>query len=214
MSDVEQLESRRAPAPPDPPGTARPAWRMTAVLVAVAVGVTLLVTLVAGPGRGHRQAARRDLASVTNQEMEQVIADNPTVVGMRLALVRRYLDAGDAAGAHRHAEIALSQDPPAPDREQAEKFLGWSTALLGQPKQGAALLEDSLRLDPTDLDSMWFLANVRLVGLDDPAGAIPLFEQLLASAPLAPGAGDDQRRAAVEQKLLAAKTRLAGAAGG
>lgn len=183
---------------------------MTALLVGLAVAITLVVTVALRPGHSRRQPAGRDLAAVTNEEMEQVVAANPTVVGMRLALVRRYLEAGDAESARRHAQVALDQNPPLPDRQRAEKFLGWSTALLGRAAEGAALLEDSVRLDPGDLDAVWFLANVRLVGLDDPAGAVTLLEQLLGSPALAPATGDTARRAVVEQKLLEAKTRLSG----
>lgn len=151
---------------------------------------------------GEGAAAGRDLSEVSNEEMEEVIAENPDVIPMRLALVERYLrdgGDGDLERAHDHAAAALELDPPRPERQRALKYLGWSKALLDQPEEGARLLEQSLAIDPDDRDAQWFLANVRLVGLKDPEAAIPMLEALLV---------DDmtpQQRQAVETKLAAAR---------
>lgn len=130
---------------------------------------------------GEGEVAGRDLSDVTNEEMEAVIAENPGVVPMRLALVERYLRAGELAPARDHAEAALGFDAGAEDRARALRYLGWTTALLGEPGEGAALLDQSLDLAPGNLDGLWFLANVRLQGLADPAGAVPLLERILAN---------------------------------
>ncbi len=148
-------------------------------------------------------AGGRDLSTVSTAEMEQVVAANPTVVGMRLALVERYLGAGDPAAANRHAGIALALDPPVDQRQEALKFMGWSAALLGRAREGASLLEQSLALEAGDRDAIWFLANVRLVGLGDPGGAEVLLRQLLA------GPMTDHRRREVEERLLEAHLRAA-----
>jgi cytochrome c-type biogenesis protein CcmH/NrfF len=159
-------------------------------------GVAAEVATPAGDGR--------DLADVTNEEMERVIAANPAVVGMRLALVERYLRDGELEKARDHANAALEHDPSPADRERALKYLGWSTAVLGSPTEGAKLLEESLRLDPGDLDALWFLANVRLEGLHDAAGAVELLDRILRSSIPA------EQREVVEKKRVEAQGRLAG----
>jgi tetratricopeptide (TPR) repeat protein len=156
-----------------------------AVLVATAVeprppgglvtGGVATEAVAGGPSGG------RDLSTVSNEEMEAVIAENPTVVPMRLALVERYLREGQLEEAQRHSAEALEHDPATDDRARALRYLGWTTALLGDPANGAVLLERSLELVPGNLDGLWFLANVRLEGLGDPAGAVPLLERLLAA---------------------------------
>ena len=123
----------------------------------------------------------RDLSTVSNDEMEAVIAANPTVVPMRLALVERYLRDGDLEQAQLHSAEALQHDPGTNDRARGLRYLGWTTALLGDPTSGAGLLEQSLEVVPGDLDGLWFLANVRLEGLADPAAAVPLLEEILAA---------------------------------
>jgi hypothetical protein len=189
-----------------PGGRRRSVTRVAAVAgVAVVCGPAfLLASRPVGPGRaGVALAAGRDLATVSISEMEDVIAANPTIVGMRLALSERYLGAGRPEDAHRQASIALALDPPTAQRQEALKLLGWSAALLGRAQEGAALLEQSLAIDATDRDATWFLANVRLVGLHDAAGAAVLIEQLLSGT-----VTDDQRRT-LEARLLDARLDVA-----
>ena len=141
----------------------------------------------------------RDLSQVSNEEMERVIAANPGVTPMRLALVERYLRAGDVEKAQRHAQAALETNPSPTDRQRALKYLGWTTAVRGQPAEGARLLEQSLAMAPADLDAQWFLANVRLTGLGDRHGATTLLESILRAGIPA------DKRAVVERKLAEAR---------
>jgi hypothetical protein len=62
--------------------------------------------------------------------------------------------------------------------------VGWISFLSGEADLGARYLEQSLELSPQFRLAEWFLANVRIVGLDDPAGAVPLLESLLADPQL------------------------------
>jgi len=52
---------------------------------------------------------------------------------------------------------------------------------------------------------MWFLANVRLIGLNDPAGAIPLLEDLLDTV------DDGPRKEAIVARLSEARALVAAA---
>ncbi|HMK11302.1 MAG TPA: hypothetical protein VK461_06960 [Acidimicrobiales bacterium] len=137
----------------------------------------------------------RDLSTVSDDEMEAVMAQNPSITPMRLALIERYLKEGNLEKAKQHAQLALDNNPSAADREQALKYLGWTTAALGDPQTGAGLLKQSITLDPTDLDAKWFLANVELTQLDDAAGATALLKDILAQ-PIS-----DAQRQSVEAKL-------------
>ncbi len=152
--------------------------------------------LVAAPVELSGADGPRDLSQVTNEEMEAVIAANPDIVPMRLALVERYLHAGDLEPAHDHAAEAADRASGTADTARALRYLGWTTALLGDPGEGEDLLERSLTLEPGNLDGLWFLANVRYSGLDCPADAAPLLEEILAS-----GVPDETQRALVEAKL-------------
>jgi len=170
--------------------------RRTVVTVAVAIVALVVVGVLAqravkprsstgsasGSAAGSSTDTTRDLSTVSNQEMEDVIASNPDVVPMRLALIERYLQAGDATKAHDHAQQAFDRATSTADKARAERYLGWSTSLLGDPAGGAAMLADSLVLEPDNPDALWFLAIVRYRGLNTPAEAVPLLQQLLDQA--------------------------------
>ncbi len=141
----------------------------------------------------------RDLSAVSDEEMEAVIAQNPSITPMRLALIERYLREGNLEKAKEHAQLALDNNPSAADRQQALKYLGWATATLGDPHAGADLLGQSITMNPTDLDAKWFLANVKLTQLDDATGAATLLREILAQ-PIS-----DTQRESVEAKLKEAE---------
>ncbi|MDQ3293333.1 MAG: hypothetical protein M3527_02615 [Actinomycetota bacterium] len=137
-----------------------------AVAAAAVVAVLTLAGLDDRNGAGGGAAApttptTRDLATITDEEMEAVVAENPGVVGMRLALVERYLRQGELEDAQRHAEQAAVRADTVDDRARALRYLGWTTALLGDAEQGEGLLVQSLALDPSDPDGLYFLGRVR-----------------------------------------------------
>jgi hypothetical protein len=157
----------------------------------------------------------RDLSQVSNEEMESVVAANPDVVPMRLALVERYLSAADGETtleakkaqlerARFHAGEAAARATTSADRAKALRYLGWTTALLTDPAQGAAVLEESLVEEPGNPDALWFLATIRFDKLNDPVAAKPLLEQLLAT-PVS-----DAQRQAVQAKLDKVNAALSG----
>ena len=178
-----------------------------AVVVVACVGIAVGVSRSTEPRppggtvTGNQPAAApRDLSEVSNEEMEEVIRANPTVVPMRLALVERYLRAGELAKARDHAKTALDQDPPPAEKQRALKYLGWTTASLGDAPAGVQLLEQSLAMAPQDIDAKWFLAQVRLEALGDRAGAASLLESILADEAL-----PADKRSVVEAKLSEAR---------
>lgn len=118
-----------------------------------------------------------DLSNITNAELEEVVAANPDVVPMRLALARRYVEAGEFSSALPHYLYILERGPD----PEALMYLGWMTYLSGDAATGESLLERSLELEPDDVLAQWFLANTRYYGLGDTDGAVPLLEAVIAA---------------------------------
>lgn len=122
-----------------------------------------------------------DLSTITNEQMEEVIAQNPDVLPMRLALARRYVEDGDFSAALDHYLYVLERE----ESPEALMYLGWMTYASGEADTGVALLERSLELDPGHPLAQWFLANALLYGIGDAEAAIPLLEAVIDSG-LAP----------------------------
>lgn len=162
---------------------------MTAVVALAAVALLAAVEprppggfITGGVAADVAREGGVDLARVTNEELESVVAANPEVIGMRLALARRYVEAGDFSAAFPHYMAVLERQP---DEPQALMYLGWMTYVSGDAATGVALLERSLALAPDNTLARWFLANALLHGLEDGPGAIPLLEAVIAD-PLTP----------------------------
>lgn len=117
----------------------------------------------------------RDLSKVTEAEMEAVIDANPEVVGMRLALARRYLDKEQYDKAAEHYGEALKQDPGNPDVQGQS---GWLLFKMGRPAEALRFVDRALQIDPGSQDRLWFRANILLEGRNDPAGALEVLREL------------------------------------
>lgn len=123
-----------------------------------------------------------ELENVTNEEMEAVVAANPDVIGMRLALADRYTEEGRYDLALVHYGKALEQDPGNP---AATARLGWLMLQIGEPAEANRLVDQALAADPELLDALWFKANILLYGLDDQAGAIGVLDTMRKRTDLA-----------------------------
>jgi tetratricopeptide (TPR) repeat protein len=131
----------------------------------------------------------RDLAGVTNEELEAVIEANPDVPAMRMALARRYFAAGEFGDALAHYMVVLETGSPA----EALANVGWMAFLSGEDETGLAYVQRALEVDPGYTPALWYLANV-LAETGDGAGAVEAVDRLL-------GSGDvpDEVRAAAEE---------------
>ncbi len=181
--ELERAESGAAP----PVGPDRRRVLTGAVVLAigfVAVTALLLATvrsrepgeLVTGGVAQDVVQGGLDLATVSNEEMEEVVADNPEIVGMRLALAGRYFEAGEFDKALPHYMTVLEQDE---DNPEALSSVGWMTYLSGRPDVAETFVVRALAVAPEYAQAYWFLGNIRLLGLDDPAGAVEPLEALL-----------------------------------
>lgn len=97
-----------------------------------------------------------DLSDISNEEMETVVAANPEVIGMRLALARRYFEEGtfDLALGHYFEVLEREQHP------EALANVGWMTYLSQRPDIALGYLEASLERQPDYLPAQWFISNV------------------------------------------------------
>jgi cytochrome c-type biogenesis protein CcmH/NrfF len=166
-------------------------FAITLIVVAIlgATGFTVTRALVPRPAGGYVTgieatgagqsdqvpAGGRDLSKVSDAELEAVVAANPDVAGMRLALAHRYFDRRDYRRALEHYKAVLDRQPD----PEALSHLGWITfAAIKRADLAAELLERSLERQPNDPEALWFLANVQLYGLKDAGAAVGTLTRL------------------------------------
>lgn len=163
----------------------RVVWGTVLILVAFAAVTVVLLNTVQQrqPGELATGGVATDvitgnvnLADITNEEMEAVVAENPEIVPMRLALANRYFEAGEFDRALPHFMTVLDQEQ---DNPEALASVGWMTYLSGRADVGETFVERALAAAPEYAQAYWFLGNIRLYGLEDAAGAISPFERLL-----------------------------------
>lgn len=182
-------------------------WRIGLLTLAAAAVAALTVSISTtdrAPGgfvtgnEATAPAAGRDPSQVTNEELEEIVAQNPDVVAMRARLAHRYMDVGEFDRAVDHYLQVLERGY----QPESMAHLGWILFGQGSVEVAEPLLEESRRLDPLEPEAMWFHANLLLYGRDDPAAATRLLEALLRRDDLA-GAS----RSAVEAALDDARGR-------
>ncbi len=117
-----------------------------------------------------------DLASLSLEEMESVVAQHPEVPGMRIALADRYVDVGNYSKALGHYMVVLDLEPENPD---ALARVGWLTFLSGEPLLASSFVERALAIEPDFPQAYWFLAKIRME-IGDAPGAIEPLRRLLA----------------------------------
>lgn len=175
----------------------RAAYTAALLAAGVAAGIVLPVAVkprppggyvtgneIGPPGGTPSPAARRDLATVSDQELEDVVRANPDVVGMRSALADRYFARGDYDAAMSHYARVLEKQPRNP---VAAARSGWILLQAGDVDAAAGLLSRALAAEPRSAEALWFEANLRLYGRDDAAGALAVLSRLRALPDVSPG---------------------------
>jgi len=135
------------------------------------------------------QADESDVAAsdgTTLAQMEEVVAANPDVPGMRLALADLYFAQGDYMSAIDHYLVLASAELPPEEESRTLARIGWMAHATGQPDAAVQYITAALDIDPDYVEGKLFLGLVRLYGLEDPGGAIPLLEEVLAFPELQP----------------------------
>ncbi|MDP9021432.1 MAG: hypothetical protein M3N57_01765 [Actinomycetota bacterium] len=202
---AEALDALDAAAEETPPARGpvatdrrRRRWMTGGVLVAAVATTALAVPRFAldRPDGGFvtgTQVGSPDVAAIPIEALEEVVADNPGVVGMRLLLADRYLAEDDLAAAFEHYRAVLDIEP----HPKALARTGWLVFLDGQVDLAEQLLDASLQREPDDIETLWLSAYVALHGRGDAAAAAAIAEELLTRDDL----GGDNR--AVVEALLA-----------
>ncbi len=189
-AEEQEVEHETAARPRRRPRGRSLAYMVTATVAVFALAVLLPQYVADRPDGGFvtgNEAAQpvpsptgtapppRDLSKVTEAEMEAVLSATPNVVGMRLALAKRYVDKGQYDKAAEHYGEALKQDPSNPE-VQAQS--GWLLFKMGKPAAALRFVDQALRIDPSSQEALWFKANILLHGRKDPAAALEVLRTL------------------------------------
>lgn len=162
----------------------RSPWRM-AVGSAIVIGALALVIALVAQNAGDDDAAGSaggttvDPASVSNEEMEAVVAANPDVNGMRMALADRYFDAEDYGAALDHYLIVAQNDPTHAEASKALARVGWIAYRTGLPEAARDYVMASLDADPDNAEARLYIGFISFYGLEDAQAAIPQLETAL-----------------------------------
>jgi tetratricopeptide (TPR) repeat protein len=136
------------------------------VVVAVTVIGVFAVNSLTGPSTAGTEGVASDvitgdgpidLSEISNEEMESVVAQNPNVVGMRLALARRYFESGDFDRALDHYMVILDEE----QHPEALANVGWMTYISGRPDIALGYVEAALEREPGSITAIWFLGNIQ-----------------------------------------------------
>lgn len=169
------------------PGSLITGRRLGGAAVLVVAAIVLAFGVVKGVGEGAPAVEGVasevvagegvNLDDISKEQMEVVVAENPDIAPMRLALADRYFAEGDFSNALNHYLYVLEtlevKDP------SALANVGWMTYLSGAPDVAASFVAESLEIEPDGGIAFWYIANIRFVGLGDAAGAKEPLERLL-----------------------------------
>ena len=187
-------------APDDEGSSRRLSGRALVGTAAVAIAVTVIgvfaVNSLTGPSTSGVEGVASDvvtgeggidLSQVSNEEMEAVVAENPNVVNMRLALARRYFEAGEFDSALTHYMVVLDNEK----HPEALANVGWMTYISGRPDIALEYVEAALERQPNFLTATWFLGNIQFE-----LGDLPAAKEALTKIVDADGIPDEIRDAA------------------
>lgn len=194
------------------PASGRSMSRVVIGAVLVATAVVVAVFLVArnttpdDPGGGQTAGPGEltvDPNSVTNEELEAVVAANPDIPAMRLALANRYFLADQFPEALDHYLYIAGNNPTPADEAFALARIGWIAHATGLSESAEEYINQSLAIDPNQFEATLFRGFITLYGLDQPAEAIPQLEAALELPGLPSGSSSQ-----LEQALEEARQRL------
>jgi len=120
---------------------------------------------------GGGMSGMSGMDAVSVDQMEAAVAENPDIVGMRMALAELYIQEGDLDKALGHYKIVLEYEP---DNTEALVRVGWLTSLADDPAGAEPFFVKALEIDPNFPQAYWFLANVRFDLGRRPAAIAPL----------------------------------------
>lgn len=120
-----------------------------------------------------------DPDSVSNEQLETVIAANPNINPMRMALADRYFEAEEYGAALEHYLYIADNNPTPEEESKALARVGWMAYRTGLADEATNYVELSLAADPTNPEATLYLGFITLYGLGDAEAAIPQLEAAL-----------------------------------
>jgi cytochrome c-type biogenesis protein CcmH/NrfF len=191
-------------SPPPAPGTGpdrRRAFIGAAGLLAGIAVVSFALVRMADDGGDAIEVPTPppvDLSNVTVEELENVVARNPDIIGMRLALAQLYMQRGDVQNAVVHFGEVLERER----NPEALAWLGYISFQVDELDTARNYLTEALELEPDYPQAEWWLANLLFYGYETPEQAVPHLEAVLAATDLP----DDVRIEAQEMLDVAGGT--------
>lgn len=188
---------RSHPLPAGPVSDPRSRRRLVGGLVlAGALGASVVIAgffiqdRETGPLLGVANPSDEDISQISNQTMEAVVAANPEILGMRLALAERYFEEGDYRAAFPHY-LAVAESELATGEELVAALvrLGWMAWDGNRETETAlGLFDQALSIDGSSPTALYLKAQVLWCGMDDVEQAAGLLSQVLTSDRLPQGA--------------------------
>lgn len=188
-SPKKQRPSESASTTDSPPGP-QPRSTRRAIIGSVLVIAALSVAIFFAAGDIESDPATTAAASgspgelsidpnsVSNEQLEEVVAQNPAINAMRMSLADRYFEQQDYGSALDHY-LTIAENNPTPAEEgRSLSRIGWMAYQTGQPEAAEQYLQTSLTVDPTNDETKLFLGFVLLYGLGDAGAAIPWLEEV------------------------------------
>jgi cytochrome c-type biogenesis protein CcmH len=174
-------------------------------LAVLAMGVVTVMVVQAVEVRGENadaliESGQRPLSEVTNEELEAVVAEDPDITPMRLALADRYFKAAEYESALEHYLEVLKQDP---SQGAAWARLGWTVYQLGETDLALEYVRRSLEVEPGRPESELYLGTIYLYGYGDAEAALPLLQGIAARDDVPPDI-----RASVDQAIAVARSEM------
>jgi cytochrome c-type biogenesis protein CcmH len=154
-----------------------------------------------GPASGVADLSDQDLSDVSNETLEAVVAANPEVYGMRLALAERYFAESDFRSAFPHyLTIAEAPDASRSETVTALVRLGWMAWLSdAEVTDAVGLFDQALEIDSSSWFARYYKGQVLWCGAGQNEMATDLFRDVLTNPDL-----PAESRSQVETDLEAA----------
>jgi tetratricopeptide (TPR) repeat protein len=185
-SSSQQSESKKE--------SPRTSWRTVTGSIVIIGGIAAVLAMAANNAENTQpvSASSGDLtvdpSSVSNEEMESVVAANPGINGMRMALADRYFAAEEYGAALDHYLIIAENDPTTDEESKALARLAWIAYQTGLDDAAEEFARSSLDVDPNNAEAKLYIGFITLYGLGDAEAAIPQLEAALEIPNLSAGA--------------------------
>lgn len=125
-----------------------------------------------------------ELDNVTNEEMEIVVAENPDIFPMRIALANRYFDDVNYSEALTHFMYVAEKSNDIEIKSYALAQIGWMVYESGNREVAINYFNESLLINPNSLISKSYLGVLLLQQPDTETEGLQLLTDLLQMSSL------------------------------